>query len=144
MTESDLIIQTSDMLKLVGAILLAMPVAWNRERHSRLAGLRTFPLVAMGACAFTMIGAAAAHGDGDAMARIVAGVLTGIGFVGGGAILKSEGKVEGTASAAAIWATGGLGTAVGLGMWDIAIAVSVLTFVLIWGLSLIKQNVDLD
>ena len=65
----------------------------------RSAGLRTFPLVAVGACAFVLTGTAVL-GAPDPLSRIVYGLIAGIGFIGGGVILKSEGNVTGTTTAA--------------------------------------------
>jgi putative Mg2+ transporter-C (MgtC) family protein len=70
------------------AYLLAIPVALNRERESRSAGLRTFPLVAAGCCAYVLIGVDVLGDNPDAVARVLYGLMTGIGFIGGGAIVK--------------------------------------------------------
>ncbi len=123
---------------LLGAILLALPTAWNRETGSQSVGLRTFPLVALGACAYVLIGHAFAAGSPDPMARILQGLMTGVGFVGGGAILKHDDYVSGTASAASIWIMGALGAAVGFGYWPLAILLSVLNFMLIYVLGKLK------
>ena len=109
------------------AYLLALPVAWDRERDARSAGLRTFPLVAIGACGFTLIGIDVFPGA-DAQARVVQGLLAGIGFIGGGAIIKSGGNVTGTATAASIWATAAVGIAVAYDRFEIALILSFLTF----------------
>lgn len=106
------------------AYVLAFGIGWNRKREGRSAGLRTFPLVAM--ASFSFIHAAEAHfaGDPEAMARVLTGIITGIGFIGGGAILKGSHKVEGTATAASLWATGAIGAAVALGSYALAVFVT--------------------
>lgn len=114
------------MAAMAAAYALALPIAWNREREARSAGMRTFPIVALAACGFVE----AMEGritDDDALARIVAGVMTGIGFIGGGAILKHGSTVHGTATAASLWATAAIGAAVGLGNLDIALTLSLFT-----------------
>jgi putative Mg2+ transporter-C (MgtC) family protein len=127
------------------AILLALPTAWNREVNSRIMGLRTFPLVSLGACAYVLIGEAFIGPDSpDAMARIVQGLITGIGFVGGGAILKYDDHVKGTATAASIWVTGGLGAAVGFRLWVLAVLLSAANFLVIFLLSRLKTTVPAD
>ena len=63
----------------------------------------------------------------EAMARIVEGLITGMGFIGGGAILRLKDSVKGTATAASLWITGAIGAAVGLGSLDVAIMLSVIT-----------------
>ena len=109
------------------AYLLALPAALDREASSRSAGLRTFPLVAMAACGYTLVGFSVLSST-DAEARIMQGVITGIGFIGGGAILKSRGSVSGTATAASIWTTGLLGIAVASDRYEIATLLSVLMY----------------
>jgi len=107
------------------AYLLALPVAFNREQASRSAGLRTFPLVAIAACGYVLV-AFSILTTTDAEARVIQGVVTGIGFIGGGAILKSGGTVSGTATAASIWTTGLIGIAVAADRFEIAILLSLL------------------
>lgn len=112
---------------LMVAYALALPIGWDRERAARGAGLRTFPLVAMASCGFALIGISVLSGS-VAHARILYGLMTGIGFIGGGAILKSEGNVKGTTTAAAIWTTGAIGAAVAWQRYEIALVLSLLTF----------------
>jgi putative Mg2+ transporter-C (MgtC) family protein len=105
------------------AYALAFLIGWNREREDRSAGLRTFPLVAVASCGFVQATEHLAAGSPEAMARVVEGVITGMGFIGGGAILKQGAEVHGTATAAALWATGAIGVAVALGAYDVALVV---------------------
>ena len=131
------------LLKLVFAFVLAMPAAINRERYSQIMGLRTFPLVSMGACAYAVIALGILESvDGDAIARIMQGILTGIGFIGGGAILKGDNRVRGTATAATIWGLGAMGTAVAFEQWGIAIALSVVSWLALSVLFDLKEEVD--
>jgi len=83
------------LLRVGAAFLLALPLGCERELAARTVGLRTFPLVAMGACAYLLIGQEALGESAEARARILAGLVTGIGFVGGGAILKGRRDVRG-------------------------------------------------
>jgi putative Mg2+ transporter-C (MgtC) family protein len=110
------------------AYLLAIPIAFNRERQSRSAGLRTFPLVASACCAYVLIGTDVVGENKDAIARVLYGLMTGIGFIGGGAIVKEGGTAHGTATAATIWSTGAIGAAVAFHRYEIAVLVSLLTF----------------
>jgi putative Mg2+ transporter-C (MgtC) family protein len=112
---------------LAAAYVLALPIGWDRERAERSAGLRTFPLVAVASCGFVQATEQLLATSPEATARIVEGLITGIGFIGGGAILKEGTTVHGTATAASLWATGAVGTAVGLGSYDVAVAVAVFT-----------------
>lgn len=128
------------VLQLAAAIVLALPTAYNREANTRSMGLRTFPLVSLGACAYVLIGLSFAGTDQpDALAKIMEGLLSGVGFVGGGAILKSNDHVQGTASAASIWITGALGASVGLQLWDLALLLSLFNFGVVWGFSRLKR-----
>ncbi|MBW3536022.1 MAG: MgtC/SapB family protein [Gemmatimonadetes bacterium] len=126
----------SSLLPLVaralGAFLLALPVAWDRERSTRIMGLRTFPLVAVASFAYVTVGVEVVGPDAsDAEARLIQGLMTGMGFIGGGAILKREGHVEGTATASSLWATGAMGAAVAFRRYDVAVVVSLLTFLVL-------------
>lgn len=122
------------------AYALAFAIGWNREREDRSAGLRTFPLVAIAACGFVQGTEHLTAGQPEAMARIVEGVITGIGFVGAGAIIKDAGQVQGTATAASIWATGAIGVAVALGSYDVAAVVTLFTVLTLYVLSRLKPH----
>ena len=117
-------------MHLLIAGVLSLPIAWDREVESRGVGLRTFPLVAVAACGYTLVGISVLDST-DAEARVLQGIITGIGFIGGGAILKSKGNVQGTATAASIWNTGLIGMAVAFDRYEIAIVMSLVNFVLL-------------
>jgi putative Mg2+ transporter-C (MgtC) family protein len=118
----------SHLVMLVVAYVLALPIGWNREKEERSAGVRTFPLVAMAACGFVMIAVEVLGPTSEQHSRILEGLMTGIGFIGGGAILKQGDRATGTATAASLWATGAIGAAVGYGQLDIAVILSLVTF----------------
>lgn len=123
---------TFDLIPHITALLVAyvfaLPIGWDREKSERSAGLRTFPLVAIASCGFIQATETLIHGNAEATARIVEGLITGMGFIGGGAILVVKNSVRGTATAASLWATGAIGTAVGLGAFDVGLVLSILTF----------------
>lgn len=121
------------------AYVLALPLGWNREREERSAGLRTFPLVAIASCGFVQAAEGMTAGNAEAMARIIEGLITGMGFIGGGAILRLKDSVKGTATAASLWVTGAIGVAVGLGSYDIAVMMALTAFVTLWILSPLKR-----
>lgn len=133
-----------NLIALAIAYALAFPIGWNRERQDRSAGLRTFPLVAVAACGFIQAAEPLMATDARAMSRIVEGVITGMGFIGGGAILQTRDSVKGTATAASLWVTGAIGVAVGLGNVGIAIVLSAITFVTLWALSDVKDKIAPD
>ncbi len=110
------------------AYVLALPIGWNREREERSAGIRTFPLVAVASCGFLQASEGIIGDNPEATARVVEGLITGMGFIGGGAILKVKDSVKGTATAASLWVTGAIGLSVGLGAIDVAVMLTVLAF----------------
>jgi putative Mg2+ transporter-C (MgtC) family protein len=130
------------LLALAVAYLLAFPIGWNREREERSAGLRTFPLVAVASCGFVQAAEPMTAGEPEAMARIMEGIITGMGFIGGGAILRLKDSVKGTATAASLWVTGAIGTSVGLGRYDVAVVLSLITILTLWILSPIKEALE--
>ncbi len=118
----------SHLVRLLVAYGLAYPIGWDREAAARSAGLRTFPLVAIGCCAYMLI-ARDVLPDPESHARVMYGLITGIGFIGGGAILKHRGSVTGTATAASIWNTGAIGIAVAFSRIEIALVLAITSFV---------------
>ena len=133
----------NQLAHLAGAFGLAIPIGWERERASRSAGLRTFPLVAAASCAFVLLGRSfiGPDNDGEAHARLIEGLMTGVGFIGGGAILKSQHRVHGTATAAGIWMTGAIGAAAGHDRWELAVAASVMTLATLRWLTVVERRV---
>ena len=129
---------------LAGAYALKLPIGWDRERQERSAGLRTFPIVALASCGFVQAAEQYMANSPDGMARIIEGVITGIGFIGGGAILKQGAAVQGTATAASLWATGAIGAAVGLGGYDVAVAIALFTFLTLKVITPIENTVLVD
>ncbi|SHJ41666.1 putative Mg2+ transporter-C (MgtC) family protein [Roseomonas rosea] len=129
----------SHVISLVVAYVLALPIGWNREREERSAGIRTFPLVAMAACGFVLVAIGVLGATSPGQARILEGLITGVGFIGGGAILKHGTQALGTATAASLWATGALGAAVGYGLYDIAVILSATTYVTLRYLAPLKD-----
>lgn len=120
-------------LVLIGiALVLSFPIAYNREHNSNSAGLRTYPLVAIATCSYTLL-AMDVLGDGESIGKFMAGIVTGIGFIGGGAILKSEAKskVSGLANAASIWNTGAIGMAVAWQRFEIALIIASINFMIL-------------
>ncbi|MBT8041474.1 MAG: MgtC/SapB family protein [Gammaproteobacteria bacterium] len=139
----DWMVALQHLLELVLAYLFAIPIAWDRETRARTAGLRTFPLVAVAACAYMLIGYQVLESP-DAQARVIQGLMTGMGFIGGGAILKHGGSVQGTATAASLWATGAIGLAVASQRFEIALLISVMTFLTLRFLKPIAASQDDD
>ena len=130
---------TFNLTQLAVAFVLALPVAYNREHKARGAGLRTFPLVSIASCAYMLMGMTVFEGD-NATARVAYGVITGMGFIGGGAILKTKSTVVGTATAASLWNTGAIGICVAQQLYEIAILLSLINFLILKFSSPLKQD----
>jgi putative Mg2+ transporter-C (MgtC) family protein len=128
------------VVALASAFALAVPIGWDREKRARSAGLRTFPLVALASCGFIQASESLLAHTPDGMAKVIEGLITGIGFIGGGAILKQGNAVQGTATAASLWATGAIGVSVGLGGYDVAITIAAFTFLTLKLLTIIKEE----
>lgn len=113
-------VQLELTLRLVAALLLGAVIGWERELQRMPAGFRTHALVSLGAAIFTVISAHALTGEGSDPTRIAAQIVSGIGFLGGGAILHHGGTVRGLTTAASLWAVAGVGMAAGAGLYVLA------------------------
>lgn len=120
------------ILRLVIASLFGAVIGWQRQHAGKPAGLRTHMLVSLGAAIFVQIPIQMGMGP-DALSRIIQGLATGIGFIGGGAILKdrSEGDIKGLTTAAGIWLTAALGVAVALGGLGAGLIAVILAWVIL-------------
>lgn len=121
------------LVRIAVAGLLGFILGVEREFHHKAAGIRTNVLIAMGSALFTVLSIAIPGGGGD-QARIAAQIVTGVGFLGAGAILHREGAVQGLTTAAVIWMNAAVGMAAGVGKLVLAagvtaIAVGVLTLI---------------
>jgi putative Mg2+ transporter-C (MgtC) family protein len=116
------------VLKVLLAYALGLPTGWERFKHDRSAGIRTFPLVSLGSCAY-MLAASQLPVDVASHSRILVGVMTGIGFIGGGSILKEGASVHGTATAASLWNMGAIGACVALENFPLALVLCVFNYV---------------
>ena len=132
------------LLRLGIATLLGGILGVDRDLHRKPAGVRVLALVSMGAAAISMVSVIVMPGDethpGDGVLRTVQGVLSGIGFLGAGVIMRAQGKdeIHGLTTAASIWVTAILGMICGLGQWRLAIC----AFGLAWGILLVGRWVE--
>ena len=126
--------------QLTGALILPLPIAWNRERADCVVGLRMFPLLARASCGFMLLEQSAFPGSPDAQARVLQGVITGTGFIGAGAILKQGGIVKGSATAASIWNVGAIGAAVAFRRFEIAVLLALADYLILRYLSKLKHE----
>ncbi|WP_373047150.1 MgtC/SapB family protein [Vulgatibacter sp.] len=125
-------------LALVAAYLLALPLGWERKaRGTGGVGLRTMPLVSVATCAYLLLSRFVYESgifDADGLARAMRAVMTGIGFIGGGAILKHARGVRGVVgvtTAASIWTTGAIGASVAHGYYSLAVVLALTALLVI-------------
>ena len=125
--------------KLLLAILLGGAVGFEREMHGRAAGLRTHILVCLGATLVMVVGrymsTATAHDPG----RVAAGIITGVGFLGAGVIIRMEHGVRGLTTAACLWLVAALGVTIGMDLYLVSIIAGVLAIVVLFGLSRLER-----
>lgn len=133
---------TNHLVRMALAFLFTLPIAWNREHGTRSAGLRTFPIVALASCGFVVLAIEVLGERSPGQARILEGLITGIGFIGGGAILKAGTTTHGTATAASILNTGIVGGAVGFGFYDIGFVLALANFLVLVILGRLKPDGD--
>jgi putative Mg2+ transporter-C (MgtC) family protein len=128
------------VLNLAVAFVLGIPVGWERERHRFGPGLRTFPLLAMGACAYAEIGQIAFRDHIDGQARVLQALISGVGFIGAGAIIKGRADVHGLATAVGLWVTVSVGIAASYGLFVLAAVLSAITVFALWLLKPLKRK----
>jgi putative Mg2+ transporter-C (MgtC) family protein len=125
--------------ELLGGLLLSIAlgaiVGIEREIAHRPAGLRTHMLVCLGACLFTIMSTS----FGGQPAQVAGGIVAGIGFIGAGTIWGEKDKVKGITTAASLWATAAIGLTVGTGDYPLAIAVTILVFIILASDKLLKR-----
>ncbi|MDB6002534.1 MAG: methyltransferase [Rhizobacter sp.] len=129
-------------LRLLMAVVLGGLVGYERESRDSSAGLRTHMLVALGAALFVMVPEQAGMEKAD-LSRVLQGVISGIGFLGAGAVLKMshDNRIRGLTTAASIWATAAIGVTVGLGREATAIMSTVLTLVILAVLLKVEKRI---
>ena len=140
----DLALQADLSIRLILAAALGLAVGFEREIHGHPAGLRTHMLVAVGSALFTVI-SAYGFGAGSAAApidptRIAAQVVSGIGFLGAGAILKDGIVIRGLTTAASLWATSAVGMAAGAGEYIIAGVATLVILVSLWPINALAER----
>jgi putative Mg2+ transporter-C (MgtC) family protein len=111
------------------AIIVGLVLGFEREYHGHPAGMRTMALIAAGSCLFTAVGLGSDFGTRVDPTRVAAQIVTGVGFLGAGAILRQGEAVKGLTTAATIWVVASLGMAVGFGYFVLAIVATILVVV---------------
>lgn len=127
------------LIRLLIAVLLGALVGYERERQGKPAGLRTHAMVSLGAALFTVV-SLYGFGPGTDTSRVAAMIVSGIGFLGAGAILHERGGVQGLTTAASLWVTAAIGIAVGVGMMLMSVATAVLVFAVLRFAPTVRQK----
>jgi putative Mg2+ transporter-C (MgtC) family protein len=131
------------LIRLVLAVGLGAIIGLDRETRDKPAGLRTFAIVSLGACLFTLVGVLAFPNDAET-SRVVSTIITGVGFLGAGTILHRRNDVVGLTTAAGIWASAGIGMAVGMGLYVLAVGGAVLIVAVLWLLGWMSARIGSD
>jgi len=119
-------------LRLVLAAVLGAIIGYQRERAKKPAGLRTHMLICVGSALFTIVSAYGFGGSADP-ARLAAGIVTGIGFLGAGTIIRNrEGIVVGLTTAATVWTVSAIGVAAGAGMYVVSVVTTALVLIVLF------------
>lgn len=138
---------TNSMFRLILSMMLGMVVGAERKRKGQIAGIRTFALISMGACLAMLLSIYVPQvylglKNGDP-GRVAAQVVTGVGFLGAGAIIQMKGSVRGLTTAAGIWMVATIGMAVGVGMYWVSIAATALILFILVQLERIEHRISL-
>ena len=123
----------SELVPLGIALVLGGLIGLEREIHKKPAGLRTNMMICMAATVFTLL-CKSLH-LADAESRVIQGIITGVGFLGAGALMHTQGNVHGMTTAATIWLVTAVGVACGLGRYQTAVITTLLALIILWGLS---------
>ncbi len=127
-----------DMISIALAVALGAAVGLEREISSKAAGLRTNVLICLGAAVFTIVSRQFAA-ESDSITRIAAGIVTGMGFLGAGAIIQDRGGVHGLTTAATIWLVASIGMACGAGFYKLAAIVALIAVLVLMGLGQLER-----
>ena len=144
MNPIDLGLQLDLALRLLVAAVLGSVIGFEREIHEHPAGMRTHLLVSLGSAAFTVLsiyGFPSEQGAPTDTSRVAAQVVTGIGFLGAGAIIKYGTSVRGLTTAASLWATAGVGMAAGAGWWFVALVTTAIVVFSLWPLNRVLDRI---
>ncbi|MCM8825145.1 MAG: MgtC/SapB family protein [Candidatus Omnitrophica bacterium] len=140
------------LLKILLTGILSGIIGWERERHARAAGFRTMILVGMGCCLSMIVslriyqlfkGIDSPYLRVDP-ARIAYGVLTGIGFIGAGTIIRDKGRVRGITTASCLWVVSSMGLAIGCGYYSLGIATTIMVMITLLFLKRIESKIPHD
>jgi putative Mg2+ transporter-C (MgtC) family protein len=128
-----------DMISIILAVLFGVAIGLEREISGKPAGLRTNVLICLGAAVFTIISKEMAAGQENSPTRIAAQIVTGVGFLGAGAIIRDRGGILGLTTAATIWLVASIGTACGAGLYSLAAVSTLIAIIVLIGLAQLEK-----
>ena len=137
--KSKSMVTPSNILSVILAVVLGAMIGLEREIRGKAAGLRTNVLICLGATVFTIISKYMGSGMNDSPTRIAAQIVTGVGFLGAGAIIRDRGGVHGLTTAATIWLVASVGTACGAGFYGLAVLSTIIAIVVLIGLAELEK-----
>jgi putative Mg2+ transporter-C (MgtC) family protein len=129
----------NDLLSIILAVVFGAVIGAEREFSGKAAGLRTNVLICLGAAVFTIL--SASMGNQESLTRIAAGVVTGVGFLGAGAIIQDRGGVHGLTTAATIWLVASVGMACGARFYKLALITTIAAIIVLTGLSKVDKRI---
>lgn len=133
----------NDIVTMLVSLVLGTAVGWERQAGRKPAGLRTHTLVCLGSTMFVLLTGHVAREFGSTgidPTRIIHGVVTGVGFLGAGSIMRQEGWVQGLTTAASIWMVSAIGVTVGVHAWGLAVTGTVLALIVLEGYRWIERK----
>ena len=131
--------ELQDVIAIVLAVALGSMIGWERERSGKAAGLRTNILICLGAAVCTILSKYMA-GDGDSWTRVAAQVVSGVGFLGAGAIIQDRGGIQGLTTAATIWLVSSIGMACGAGYYVLAGLTTIIAMIVLVGVRAMEKR----
>lgn len=132
-------IAQDEVIKLLVALFVGGIIGFEREIHAKAAGLRTLTLICVGATLFTIVSTRFSSADPS---RVASNIVSGVGFLGAGAILFSEGRIKGLTTASSIWVAAGLGMAIGVGEFGLAGVATGLVIIVLWLFARVDRLID--
>jgi len=132
----------NDVLSIILAVVFGAAIGLERELSHKAAGLRTNVLICLGAAVFTIISRQMAAGQQDSLTRIAAQIVTGVGFLGAGAIIVDRGGIHGLTTAATIWLVASIGMACGAGFYKLAVISTLIAIAVLIGFARLVRPIE--
>lgn len=133
---------SSDVLGIILAVVFGAAIGLEREISGKAAGLRTNVLICLGAAVFTIISKQMGSGQQDSLTRIAAQIVTGVGFLGAGAVIRDRGGIQGLTTAATIWLVASIGMACGARLYLLAVISTLVAVAVLIGLRQLEKPVE--